>query len=199
MKTRSAYAVGMSDERARPDDHPTNTGPLSLEDELRAIEGEETAEDQDAVVEPAEIVDEHETTDTERYLGEPEQSDSDAESFDVLADRALREGETDDPYLASQEGLTYVPPTDPPVPPIDDPEAGELDVESDLTARVRDAFEADAATAGLADRIAIGTIGGVVVLRGVVDSIDDGDSLVEVASEVTGVTEVRDETEVAGL
>jgi osmotically-inducible protein OsmY len=39
----------------------------------------------------------------------------------------------------------------------------------------------------------------VVVLRGVVDSIDDGDSLVEVASGVTGVTDVRDETEVAGL
>jgi len=189
----------MSDERARPDDRPTNTGSLPLEDELRAIEGEEAPEDQDAVVEPTEIADEHETTDTERYLGEPERSQSDADSFDVLADRALREGETDDPYLASQEGLTYVPPTDPPVPAIDDPEAGELDVESDLTARVRDAFEAEAATAGLADQIAIGTIGGVVVLRGVVDSIDDGDSLVEVASTVRGVTEVRDETEVAGL
>jgi hypothetical protein len=189
----------MPDERARPDDRPTNTGSLPLEDELRAIEGEEPPEDQDAVVEPTEIVDEHETTDTERYLGEPERSASDVDSLDVLADRDLREGETDDPYLASQEGLTYVPPTDPPIPPIDDPEAGELDVESDLTARVRDAFEADAATAGLADRIVIGTIGGVVVLRGVVDSVDDGDSLVEVASGVRGVTDVRDETEVAGL
>jgi osmotically-inducible protein OsmY len=37
------------------------------------------------------------------------------------------------------------------------------------------------------------------VLRGVVDTIDDGDSLVEVASRVRGVRDVRDETEVAGL
>jgi len=189
----------MTDPRSRPDDRP-NTGSLPLEEELRAIEGEGLPADQDAVVDPSEILDEPEpTTDTERYLGEPDRTGADVDSYDVLADRDLREGETDDPTIASDEGLPYVPPTDPPVPPIDDPDASEIDVESDLTARVRDAFEADASTSELADRIEIGTIGGLVVLRGVVDEIDDGDALVEVASGVNGVTDVRDETEVAGL
>jgi BON domain-containing protein len=193
------HPVAMTDPRSRPDDRP-NTGSLPLEEELRAIEGEELPADQDAVVDPSEILDEPEpTTDTERYLGEPDRTGADVDSFDVLADRDIREGETDDPTIASDEGLPYVPPTDPPVPPIDDPEANEIDVESDLTARVRDAFEADASTSELADRIEIGTIGGLVVLRGVVDEIDDGDALVEVASGVKGVTDVRDETEVAGL
>ena len=188
----------MTDTRGRPDDRP-NTGSLPLEEELRALEGEEMPEDQDAVLEPDEIVDKPEPTDTERYLGEPDKVDPDLDAADVLLERGLRDGETDNAWIASDEGLVYVPPTDPPVPPIDDPDANELDVESDLTARVRDAFEADAATAELADRIEIGTIGGVVVLRGVVDEIDDGDALAEVASGVSGVTEVRDETEVAGL
>jgi hypothetical protein len=193
------HPVAMTDPRARPDDRP-NTGSLPLEEELRAIEGEEPPADQDAVVDPSEILDEPEpTTDTERYLGEPDRTGAAVDSYDVLADRDNRKGETDDPTIASDEGLPYVPPTDPPVPPIDDPEANELDVESDLTARVRDAFEADASTSELADRIEIGTIGGLVVLRGVVDEIDDGDALVEVASGVKGVTDVRDETEVAGL
>lgn len=193
------HPVAMTDPRSRPDDRP-NTGSLPLEEELRAIEGEGLPADQDAVVDPSEILDEPEpTTDTERYLGEPDRTGADVDSYDVLADRDLREGETDDPTIASDEGLPYVPPTDPPVPPIDDPDASEIDVESDLTARVRDAFEADASTSELADRIEIGTIGGLVVLRGVVDEIDDGDALVEVASGVNGVTDVRDETEVAGL
>ena len=188
----------MTDPRSRPDDRP-NTGSPPIEEGLRAIEGEELPENQDAVLEPDEIVDPPEPTDTERYLGEPERVEPDPDPANILLEGGLREGETDNPWIASDEGQVYVPPTDPPVPPIDDPEANELDVESDLTARVRDAFEADSATAELADRIEIGTIGGVVVLRGVVDEIDDGDALVEVASRVRGVTEVRDETEVAGL
>jgi len=217
----------MSDPRRRPDDR-SNSGSTPLEEELRAIEGEEMPADQDAVLSPDEIEHEPEMTDTERYLGEPERGGSgdfgargDVESLEGLADRDLREGETDDPYVASDEGLTYVPPTDPPTIPSDDPQgidiaagtgsssldepydeehAGELlSVESDLTARVREALEDDAATSGLADRIRIATIGGTVVLRGTVDTLDDGDALVEVASRVGGVDEVRDETEVPGL
>ena len=61
------------------------------------------------------------------------------------------------------------------------------------------ALENDAATSGLADRIRIATIGGTVVLRGTVDTLDDGDALVEVASRVSGVDEVRDETDFPGL
>jgi osmotically-inducible protein OsmY len=39
----------------------------------------------------------------------------------------------------------------------------------------------------------------VVRVRGVVEDLEDGDLIEEVASMVTGVTEVRDETEVPGL
>jgi hypothetical protein len=212
----------MPDPRNRPDDRP-NTTSLPLIEQLQALEGEEMPADQDAVLSPDEIEHEPEMTDTERYLGEPERGGGgdDSESLEGLADRDLREGETDDPYVASDEGLTYIPPTDPPIIVSDDPQgieiaagtgsssldepydedhAGELlSVESELTARVREALENDAATSGLADRIRIATIGGTVVLRGTVDSIEDGDSLVEVASRVSGVDEVRDETDVPGL
>jgi osmotically-inducible protein OsmY len=36
------------------------------------------------------------------------------------------------------------------------------------------------------------------VIRGVVDDIDDGDSITEVVLRVDGITEVVDETELAG-
>lgn len=120
---------------------------------------------------------------------------------------------------AEQEALTYVPPSDPPVVPSDDPQgvdvaAGRgtstidddfaegsdpLSEESDLTNRVREALRADAATSTIADEVVIGTVGSTVVLRGRVDTIDDGDALSEVASRVEGVDDVRDETEVDGL
>ena len=45
----------------------------------------------------------------------------------------------------------------------------------------------------------IGTRDGVVVVRGVVDDIDDTDNIAEVIGSVVGVTEVVDETEVAGI
>ena len=217
----------MPDPRNRPDDRP-NTTSLPLIEQLQALEGEEMPADQDAVLSPDEIEHEPDMTDTERYLVEPERGgggdfggDDDVKSLEGLADRDLREGETDDPYVASDEGLTYVPPTDPPIivsddrqgieiaagtgsssldEPYDEDHEGELlSVESDLTARIREALENDAATSGLADRIRIATIGGTVVLRGTVDTLDDGDSLVEVASRVSGVDEVRDETDFPGL
>lgn len=217
----------MPDPRNRPDDRP-NTTSLPLIEQLQALEGEEMPADQDAVLSPDEIEHEPDMTDTERYLGEPERrgggdfgGDDDVKSLEGLADRDLREGETDDPYVASDEGLTYVPPTDPPIivsddrqgieiaagtgsssldEPYDEDHEGELlSVESDLTARIREALENDAATSGLADRIRIATIGGTVVLRGTVDTLDDGDALVEVASRVSGVDEVRDETDFPGL
>jgi hypothetical protein len=218
----------MPDPRNRPDDRP-NTTSLPLIEQLQALEGEEMPADQDAVLSPEEIEQKPEMTDTELYLGELETGvdagrgdrPGDVESLEGLADRDLRDGETDDPYVASDEGLTYVAPSDPPFvvsddrqgidiaagtgassleEPYDEDHAGELlSVESDLTARIREALENDAATSGLADRIRIATIGGTVVLRGTVDTLDDGDALVEVVSRVSGVDEVRDETDFPGL
>ena len=85
--------------------------------------------------------------------------DRDTESLDGLALDDLREGETDDPDVAAEEGLAYVAPSDPPFRvDAEDPEgievAGAADDsgELDLTTRIRDALEADAATSGYADR-----------------------------------------------
>ena len=72
-----------------------------------------------------------------------------------------------------------------------------LSDESDLTARIRDALEADAATTDLADRLIIGTRGSIAVVRGIVDDIDDGDNIAAVIERVAGVEEVIDETELA--
>jgi BON domain-containing protein len=190
-------------------------------EDVQALLGEELPAEQDAVIDRDEFVDEPETTDTDRYLGEADRPGRpDDESVDDAL-TGLRGGETDNPIVASDEGLSYVPPMDPPVRPSEDDQgievaagiaesalgdpyddshrAEDLTDEADLTGRVREALEADAATSELADRIRIAMVGGVAVLRGTVDSIDDGDALVEVASRVSGVTEVRDETEVAGL
>jgi hypothetical protein len=218
----------MSDPRSAPDDRP-NIGSEPLEDELRAIEGEEPVEDQDAVVEPDEIEDEDEPTMTELDRGENDRanirrlpSDDDLASLEVLASGELRSGETYDPDVAAEEGLAWVPPSDPPV--IADPEADDgivvasgigtsaldepydddhrsedLTAEGDMNARIREAIRADSATSAYADRILIAVLGSTVILRGLVDDLADGDELVVVVERVKGVDEVRDETDVASL
>jgi hypothetical protein len=143
--------------------------------------------------------------------------------LDELADTQLRLGETSDPDVATEEGMPWVPPVDPPVIPSadgdprdleiaagfgvtgsdepidDDHRAEELTDEEDMTARVRDALRADAATSRYADELVIGTLGGVVVLRGEVDDIEDSDNAVDVAGRVSGVTDVIDELDVRAL
>ena len=121
-------------------------------------------------------------------------------------DPGLRAGETDDPLVAIEEGLTYVPPSDPPIVPSDDPEgvqvpgAEDLDEgESAINARIREALRADGATTELADRLEIAVIGSIAIIRGQVDGLEDGDAIVAVVSEVEGIDDVRDETEVDGL
>jgi len=218
----------MPDPRSAPDDRP-NIGSQPLEDELRAIEGEEPVGKQDAVVDPVEIEDEDETTMTELDRGESDRAnirrfpgDDDLASLEVLASGELRSGETYDPDVASEEGLVWVPPSDPPViadpeerdgiviaagigtsaldePYDDDHRSEDLTVEGDLNARIREAIRADAAASRFADRILIAVLGSTVILRGVVDDLSDGDDLVAVVERVKGVEEVRDETEVAAL
>jgi hypothetical protein len=131
----------------------------------------------------------------------------DAASLDELTDEELREGETTDPIEATEEGEVWIPPTNPPVVPVtDDPDGievpgfGELDAaEGSLNAEIRKALRSDASTSSLADRLEIAVIGSTAVIRGVVDGIEDSDAIVDVVSQVDGIDEVRDETEVAGL
>lgn len=169
-----------------------------------------------------------ELTDTDIYQGELEAgvhddlpTEPDAQNLELLTELELRAGETDDANVAAEEGMTYVPPIDPPVIPSDDPQgidvaagfgssaldepydrdhrAEALTAEDDMSARVREALRADSLTSRYADSVVIGTRGGVVALRGVVDDVDDTDHMAAVAARVSGVAEVIDELEVRAL
>ena len=160
-----------------------------------------------------------EVTDTELYEGEP---DSDVADLQGLAERELRSGETDDANVAAEEGLAWIPPIDPPVvadesdpegvrmaagfgvdsraEPYDVDHHGEVvPIGEEFEERIREALLADASTSRYADQIVIGTRGGKVIVRGMVDDIDDTDNVAAVISNVTGVTEVVDELEVEGV
>lgn len=144
------------------------------------------------------------------------------ESFERLESLELRAGETDDPGVAAEEGLTWIPPSDPPVVPgdRDDPDprvaagfgttardepfdadhhSASLTNEDEMAARVREAILADAGTSRYADRIGIDVEGGRVVLVGRVDDIDDEDLLMSVASTATGIAEVRSRLDVESV
>ncbi len=204
--------------RLDPDD-------IATLEEIQALQGEELPIDQDAVLQPDEFERRREPTQTELDRGatapDLELAHGDAAMLDGLALEDLREGETDDPTVATEEGLSYVPPIDPPVrtdaeepggfevaagmavsaqsDPYDrDHRGAELSSEGDLTARIRDALEADSATSGLADRLIIGTRGSTAVVRGTVDGIEDTDTIAAVIKRVAGIDEVIDETDIAG-
>jgi hypothetical protein len=193
-------------------------------DEVAALEGTPPLSDQDAFVEPHEIEHGDGLSDTELYEGDLEAgADRSASGIvDELATLDTRPGETDDPNVAAEEGEPWIPPIDPPVvadgtspdgitiaagfggsafdEPFDaDHHSSALPADDEVTARVREALLADARTSRLADGVAVDTEGGVVTLRATVDDLDDSDLLAEVAAGVTGVVEVRDETEVQGL
>ncbi len=174
---------------------------LSTED-VRELSG--TATDQGVVVDSDAVEHGAEFTDTQRDELETEPTGEVRDLIGLGSDE-LRDGETDDPNVASEEGLAYIPPTDPPDndnlgdPFERDPVSESMSAEDDLAVRVRDALRADSATAQYAEDVEIRSSGGIVVLRGMVDDIDDTDALAEVASSVAGVVEVRDELGVAGL
>jgi hypothetical protein len=214
----------MSDPRSRPDDRP-NIGSEPLEDEVFALQGDEPPRDQDAVVDVDEVEDPDEPTMTELDRAETTSRSVDRDealSIEGLAMDELQPDTTDDPDVAAEEGLAWVPPTDPPFaadpespdgivvaaglgttaldePYDEDHRSGELSDEPDLTARIREAIRADAATSRYADQIIVATIGSTAVLRGVVDDLGDGDDLAAVVERVDGIEDVRDETDVAGL
>lgn len=154
-----------------------------------------------------------ELTDTEIYEGELEAGVHETE---------LRDGETTNPDVAAEEGLTWVPPIHPPVvadagsvegariaagfgtdafdDPYDADHHGRLvPLDDEFSERIREALLADSASSRYADSLIIGTRGGKVVVRGVVDDIDDTDNVAAVIGNVTGVTEVVDELEVTGI
>jgi translation elongation factor EF-1beta len=202
------------------DDTPLNPPDVPLDELGRELTGDQPEGDQVAYVRDDEIDVSELMTDTEIYEGELDRAAEGA--LESLTDVDLRPGETTDPNVAAEEGLTWIAPIDPPVIPSDDDPDGleiaagfgasamdepfdddhrseEVADEDEMSARVREALRADAATSRYADEIAIGTIAGRVALRGVLDDIEDTDNVLEVASRVAGVVEVVDELDVRAL
>ncbi len=140
---------------------------------------------------------------------------------ETLLDLELRPGETDDPNVAAEEGLAWVPPIDPPTAgteddgdprvasgfgssaldePYDEDHHSELVAgEEEVNARVRDALRADAATTAYADRVAVAVVGDTALLTGTVDDLDDADSVVAVAQRASGLAAVVDRLDVAAV
>ena len=140
-----------------------------------------------------------------------------------LADLAtidIRAGETADPTEATEEGLTWIPPVDPPTRPGPDGEpefaagfgttaedepfdadhhAEPVTDRDERTARVLEALRDDARTAGFADDLVVDTDGGRVTVSGIVADLADEEAVLSVIDEVSGVSEIVDLLEIAAL
>ncbi|HWQ12636.1 MAG TPA: BON domain-containing protein [Roseiflexaceae bacterium] len=206
---------------------PLNGPDVEPEDKLRQLMGDRAPEDQSAIFDADDVNDLGELTSTGVYEAElaagvdDDLPGNDDDNLELLTELELREGETEDPMEAVEEGMAYIPPTDPPtVPgggytaaevasglsltareePYDADHHGDfLPADDEISARVREALRADASTAHFAHRIRVETRGGVVVLRGLVDDLDDGDNALAVAEYAAGVVEVVDELRVRAL
>jgi hypothetical protein len=167
-------------------------------------------------------------TDTRTHMGELEARSADSDQPDEtnwqnaesIVATETRAGETDDPAEAAEEGLAWIPPTDPPVTgdglggpdiaagfgmtatdePFDaDHHASGLVPDDERTSRVMDALRSDAATAGIVDRLRIRTDGGSVEITGTVDDVSDEDAVLTVADLASGVATIVNRIHVAGL
>ena len=132
-----------------------------------------------------------------------------------------RRGMTDDPLVASEEGVPYDPPSDrvltqpregesgADVAGTDPTQAGELEREDfvqppdgeaprddELQADVVERLRASDVVAG--DRIRVAAAGSRVWLRGEVESVDVLDEILGIVGDVPGVEDVVDEVRVTG-
>jgi len=189
--------------------------------------GYRSADDQGEFPAADELDDLGQITSTDVYEGQLEAgtaddlpSDPDSENLEMLTELELRVDETEDPMEAVEEGMTYIPPIDPPIVPgggdnaeiasglglsaLDEPYDEDhhddfITTDDEVRARVREALRADSSTSPYAGKIAITARDGVVTLRGLVDDLLDSDNLLAVAEYVEGVDEVVDELRVRGL
>jgi len=130
-------------------------------------------------------------------------------------------GLSDDPMVATEEGVPYTPPVDRVLGPTDGPggpnvagapadDAGELaradgvqvpnaarPADDALTADVLEALRGSDVTSG--DRIRVSAAGHRVVVRGDVDSVDVLDEILDIVGNVDGVDEVTDEVNIRGV
>ena len=133
-----------------------------------------------------------------------------------------REGMTDDPLVASEEGVPYDPPSDrvlsearvevagPDVAGTDESDAGELERDDSIQAEHRalprdDELQADVVEALRAsdvpagDRIRVGAAGSTVIVSGEVESMEVLDEILGIVGDVRGVDEVVDQLTVPGV
>jgi hypothetical protein len=204
---------------------PLNPPDPPLEEQLRQLAGDRAPEDQGTPFDADEVDNLGDFSSTAKYEGELEAGvdddlPGDPENIEMEIELELRAEETDDPMEAVEEGYSYIPPLDPPTTPgslenaevasglglssLDEPydqdhHSSFLTDDDEVSARVREALRADSSTTQYADRVAIETREGVVILRGVVDDLVDSDNLLAVAEYVQGVEEVVDELRVRGI
>jgi hypothetical protein len=166
-------------------------------------------------------------TPTDQYEGNLEAGlvDADApgsaESLELLNERELRADETNDAYIAAEEGLAYVPPIDPPIVPSNDYEAARVAsglsasalgeayneenparymADSDaMRARVREALRADSSTTAYVEQVQVDVEGDTVMLSGEVEDLVDSDNLSAVAQYVEGIDEVINNVRVRAI
>jgi hypothetical protein len=234
---RDVFARDVGDE---PDDRPHVAADLAAgqgtSDDSEALPAEDVAQlagirpdaDQSAVAWTDEVDRLGTMTDTRILEGDLEArppdgdqpDEPDAENIEMLTETELRDGETDDPGEAAEEGLTYVPPVDPPVvmgeggmpemaagfgttaddEPFDaDHHDAAMYSEDERTERVREALLSHAATSGLVDRLSLETVGSRVVVAGTLEDLDDEDQVLEVISEVDGITDIVNRIEIESL
>lgn len=132
-------------------------------------------------------------------------------------------GDTDDPLVAQEEGVPYVPPSDrvmshsrftesgPDVAGTAPTDAGELEREDDIqldpldTLPTDDELRADvierlrASEVPAGDQLQVATVGSTVTLRGDVESIDVLEELLGIIGDVPGVEDVVDKVRIAGI
>jgi hypothetical protein len=182
----------------------------------------------DSIPDASEVDTLGEITDTRIYEGELEArapggdqpDEGQAENLESLVADEMRDGETDDALEAAEEGLTWVPPIDPPTraddrgdaeiaagfattaddePFDEDHHATLLPAQDEVEARVIEALLADSATTGLVDGLEIDAEGGRIRIAGTVDDLEDEDAIVAVAESVSGVTSVDSRLDIAAL
>jgi BON domain len=196
--------------------------------DLRNLAGFRDSDDEGDPLARDEVDDLGSMSDTGIYEGELEArtpnsdqpDDPIAENLDMLVERELRAGETEDADEAAEEGEAWVAPSDPPVVPGDeaqpvvaagfgatnseepfdaDHHAEPATAEDERTERVVEALRSDASTSFLVDRLTVDTEGGRVFVHGEVDDIDDEDNVVAVAGTVSGVVDVVSDVHVRAL
>lgn len=186
--------------------------------EERYLEGDEGSIEETYLLDPDEGFTEEDLLFAENafsphMMGSPVPKDG-ANQPDVPDWELEDDSATTDPYDAVESGKIYYPPEDPPILPseqlrdadvasgfatsADDAPLEELDVperfdysDHDIAERIRQALRLHASTSDLDIRVQV--LDGVAILRGRVPTMQDVAAVEDIASEVEGVEEVREQ------